>query len=293
MVNESPEYHEPPRRAQRFLRWFCAESFIEELEGDLFELFQEDVAAHGLDKANRRYVFNVVRYITPYFFARRDLSLHLYYRAMVKHNFIVSVRSLRKQLLFSFINTVGLAIGLAACFLILQYVNFEKSYDQFHQNGENIYRVTINRSATNHPGAGPALKADFPEVEEFARMLHQSIFIGNNAAWSYLDESGNEKVFNEERVYNVDASFLRMFSFPFIYGDPDNAMSDVSSVVISERISNKFFGSENPVGKTLVLNGDRSFTVTGVFQNVPENSHLEFEILVSYFHREGWGGWLG
>jgi len=294
MVNETPEFHEPPRRAQRFLRWFCAESFLEELEGDLSELFQEDVSTYGLHKANRRYVFNVVRYITPFFFAKRTFSLHLYYhRAMLKHNFKVSIRSLRKQMLFSLINVVGLAIGLAACMLILQYVRFERSYDRFHQNGEHIYRVTINQSAANHPGAGPALKADFPEVEEFARMLPQSIFIGNNAAWSYLDESGNEKVFNEERVYNVDASFLRMFSFPFIYGDPNTALSDVSSVVISERISNKFFGSENPVGKTLVLNGDRSFAITGVVQNVPENSHLEFEILVSYFHREGWGGGWG
>ena len=294
MVNETPEFHEPPRRAQRFLRWFCAESFLEELEGDLSELFQEDVSTYGLHKANRRYVFNVVRYITPFFFAKRTFSLHLYYhRAMLKHNFKVSIRSLRKQMLFSLINVVGLAIGLAACLLILQYVRFERSYDRFHQNGENIYRVTINQSAANHPGAGPALKADFREVEEFARMLPQSIFIGNNAAWSYLDESGNEKVFNEERVYNVDASFLRMFSFPFIYGDPNTALSDVNSVVISERISNKFFGSENPVGKTLVLNGNRSFSVTGVVQNVPENSHLEFEILVSYFHREGWGGGWG
>jgi len=293
MVNETPEFHEPPRRAQRFLRWFCAESFLEELEGDLSELFQEDVSTYGLHKANRRYVFNVVRYITPFFFAKRTFSLHLYYhRAMLKHNIKVSVRSLRKQLLFSLIHVVGLAIGLAACFLILQYVRFERSYDQFHQNGKNLYRVTINQSAANHPGAGPALKAEFPEVEEFARMLPQSIFIGNNGAWSYLDESGHEKVFNEEGLYNVDASFLRMFSFPFIYGDPNTALSDVSSVVISERISNKFFGSENPVGKTLVLNGERSFTVTGVLQNVPENSHLEFEILVSYFHREGWGsGW--
>ncbi|MFC4870694.1 ABC transporter permease [Negadavirga shengliensis] len=178
-----------------------------------------------------------------------------------------------------------MAIGMAACFLILQYVRFERSYDRFHENADRIYRVILERdqdlSAANHPGVGPALKADFPEVEEYARMAHQSIHLGDNVAVSYEDEQGNIKMFNEDRVYNVDPSFLTLFSFPFVYGDTENALSDASLIVISESISRKFFGSENPMGKTLHLLGRFPFTVNGVFQDVPENSHIQFDILIA------------
>ena len=100
------------------------------------------------------------------------------------------------------------------------------------------------------------------------------------------------KTFNEDRVYCADTSFLTMFSFPFVYGDPQQALADNSSIVISQSIARKFFGNENPLGKTLLLGGERPFTVTGVFKDVPENSHLKYDILVSFFLQDGWnGGW--
>ena len=213
---------------------------------------------------------------------------------MLKNYFKIAWRNLLRNKLFSSINIFGLAIGMSACFLIVQYVDFEKSYDDFHKNGDRIYRVILESDekdfATNHPGTGPAMKADFPEVESYARVVHQDIFNDGVSIWSQTDENNMGKVFSVDRVYNVEPSFLTMFSFPFIYGNPESAFPDRSSVVISESVSNKFFGPENPVGKTLVRNGRRAFKVTGVFKDIPENSHIKFDILVSYFMTDAWGG---
>jgi putative ABC transport system permease protein len=213
---------------------------------------------------------------------------------MYKNYFIISFRNLVRNKVFSIVNIFGLALGMAACFLIMMYVRFEMSYDRFHEKKDRIYRVVIDSDyssqvlATNHPAAGPAMKDEFPEVEEFARIVHLSMFTFTAASiWSYIDEKGNEKVFNEEKVYEVDPAFLTMFSFPFIHGNPETAFSDVLSVVISKTISEKFFGNDNPIGKTLVMNGMLNFAVTGVFEDISENSHIKFNILTSFIMRQG------
>lgn len=217
---------------------------------------------------------------------------------MLRNYLVLAYRNLLKRKLFSLINIVGLAIGIAACFLVLQFVSFELSYDRFQKDGDRIYRVTLESmlpsggvfSATNHPGVGPALKAEFPEVLDYARVAPQDLFLGKESAWSYTDPRGNTTVFNEENVYNVDPSFVTLFSFPFILGEPSKAFQDLNSVVISRRISSKFFGKENPMGKVLHLNGWRPMTVTGVFENIPENSHINFDILISFFFQAPFGG---
>ncbi len=283
----------PPKWANRFLEWYCAAELLDEVQGDLYEAFYFRVNKYGLQKAKWLFVKEVLLFCRPSSFKKNAPSHYVTNPDMFQNYLKIAFRNLVKSKAFSAINAFGLALGLAACFLIMQYVLFELSYDQFHQDGDRIYRVIhdVNetKSAATHPGVGPALEADFPEVEAYARAVHQSIFMGDIAAWSYVDEVGNTKVFNEEHVYSVDPSFLTMFSFPFIYGDPAQALDDVSSVVISETVAEKFFGAENPLGKTLLLDGGRSLTITGVFKDVSENSHIKFDILVSYFARSGWG----
>ena len=200
---------------------------------------------------------------------------------MIRNYFKIALRNLLKRRLFSIVNIFGLSIGLAACFLILHYVNFEWSYDNFHDDGNRIFRVLIKRSiasgdalfATTHPGVSPALKDQFSEIEESARIVPQSVFLNDVSVWTYVDERGQEKVFNEENVYCVDQAFLNLFSFPFLSGDLSTALLDPSSVVISETISRKYFGDQDPLGKTLLLNKDRRLTVTGVFKDIAGNSH--------------------
>ena len=129
---------------------------------------------------------------------------------MFKSYLTAAWRNIKKNKIFSFINIAGLAIGMAACLLILQYVNFESSYDRFNKSADNLYRVNISYSgsfsnlpamATNHPAVGPAMKADFPEVTDFARVVTTSLF-GAGFTLSYTDNKGNTITFNEDKIFN-------------------------------------------------------------------------------------------
>lgn len=202
----------------------------------------------------------------------------------------IAWRNLLKNKVFSLVNIFGLAIGMAACFFIFLYVRFEQSYDRFHKNAPNLYRVPISYSgslgsngigATTHPAVGPALKADFPEVINFTRLVHSSIRL-NASMVSHTDQSGNKVTYNEPRIYIADSSFLTMFSFPFEAGNPATALPNGNSMAISSTTAAKYFGKENAIGKTLFINGERPFKVAGVFQDIPENSHVKFDILISF-----------
>lgn len=209
---------------------------------------------------------------------------------MLKNYFVIAFRNMLKNKIFSTINVLGLAIGMASCFFIFLYVNFELSYDHFNKNANNLYRVNISYSgsfsnlppmATNHPAVGPAMKADFPEVTEFARAVNTTLFGG---AWvvSYKDNKANTITFNEDKILIADQSFLRLFTFPFIAGNSANALTEKNTMVISQSAAAKFFNRENPIGKTLYINKQAPVRVTGVFKDVPENSHIKFNMLVSF-----------
>lgn len=209
---------------------------------------------------------------------------------MLKNYFKIAYRTLLKNKAFSVLNIFGLAIGMAACFFIFQYVHFEQSYDRFNKHADNLYRVTISYSgsfsnlspmATNHPAVGPAMKAEFPEVVNEVRMFDPILF-SSSLAISYKNRSGNMTAFNEGKMYVADSSFFSMFSYPLLAGNPATALSQPNAIVISQTTANKYFGKENPIGKTLYLNQKLPFSITGVFRDAPENSHLKFDMLISF-----------
>jgi putative ABC transport system permease protein len=217
---------------------------------------------------------------------------------MIRNYLIVAWRNLIRNRVFSTINIAGLAIGLSICGLIYQYIQFERSYDQFNVNAGRLYRVPLGNvdtdhsqhtSATNHPAVGPALKADFPEVEAFSRLARTNFFV-SSVTLSAQDKKGNAVAFNEEKMFLADAPFLTMFSYPLLQGNPATALKEPNSIVISEAISKKFFGGEPALGKQMSLNRQVNLTVTGVLKDVPQNSHLSFNVLVSFSSlSENWG----
>ncbi len=288
--------HTPPKWADRFLEWYCTAQHIEEVQGDLYEAFFLRCNESGVAWARFLFIVDVFRSLSWRTVSQKAVTTNSI--PMFRNYFIIGYRNLLRNKVFSLINISGLAIGLAACFFIVLYVRFEMSYDRFHTKSDRIFRVTNYRfqgsnstkMATCNPGTGPAMKAEFPEVTDYARAVHQSLFMGGVAAWSHTDNEGSMKVFNEELLYDVDPSFLTVFDFPFVLGNPHDVLSDPKSVVVSETVAKKFFGKDNPLGKTMVLNGRRDFTVTGVFKDVPENSHIKFNILTSYFLKNGWDG---
>ncbi|MGC3944792.1 MAG: ABC transporter permease [Chryseolinea sp.] len=204
---------------------------------------------------------------------------------MIKSYFLVAWRNLLRNKIFSFINILGLFIGMAVVFMIYQYIQAERSYDLFHANASRLYRVPIQYggalaagpSATSHPSIGPAMKAELPEVEDFARLIRGSQFIGAATFTNESDPNG-PITFNEEAVFLADKAFLTMFSFPFVEGDT-SALTDMKSVVLNKKIAKKYFGDKPAVGNTLLLN--RMPLKVGAVVEVPENSHLQFNVLLS------------
>ena len=223
---------------------------------------------------------------------------------MLRNYLLVAIRNLIRNKVFSLINVAGLALGLSTCFVIYQYIQFERSYDRFHADADRIYRIpveytgsfsTLPFTATNHPAVGPALKADFPEVEDFARLVRLSLFT-NAAALAYEPAAGDVVAFNEGMIYVADPSFLSIFSFPMKEGTAATALQEPSSIVLTASIARKYFGDEPALGKELKLNGDNIMKVSGVLDDIPQNSHLQFDILLSFnLMAEKWGydiwGW--
>lgn len=200
---------------------------------------------------------------------------------MFRNYLLIAYRNLKRHKLFSFINISGLAVGMAACLVILLYASFELSYDNFHENGDRIFRVKKNfyvngklveEVATNYPAVGPALKANFPEVAQQARLYP---YRGGVVQYG-------QKNFYEEKVYFADPAFFTIFSFPFVSAKPAGLLTEANTGVISQRMARKYFGDQDPVGKVLELDKRLSFIISGVFKDIPASSHIKPDFVFSF-----------
>jgi putative ABC transport system permease protein len=193
---------------------------------------------------------------------------------MLKTYFKIAYRNLIRHKAYSIINISGLAIGMAASILILLWVQNELSYDRFHKNAEQIYRITCDASgfkAAVNPAAMPAgLKAQMPEIKNTVRLSHLS---------TNLFEIGNRK-FEEKRVFYVDDTFLQIFSYALVKGDPLTALKRVDGVLITQDMAKKYFGQEDAIGKVLRKDNGGNVVVTGVLANIPANSDLQFDFIL-------------
>ena len=198
---------------------------------------------------------------------------------MLKNYLFIALRHLRKRKGYTLINILGLALGLACCALIGLYVQDERSYDRYHEQAHQIYRVAqastahgnLTKSASTPAPLGPALAADYPEVVEAVRLfpLYQKTLVRHG-----------DNRFYEEHIIVADASLLDVFTFPLVRGDARTAFADPNSVLITERIAEKYFGQDDPLGKTLTFREQADYRVTGVLQNIPTNSHFAFDMVL-------------
>lgn len=212
---------------------------------------------------------------------------------MIRNLFLTALRSLKKNKFFSFLNIAGLAIGMAVFLLIAQYVYFEKSYEDFIPDRDNIYRVALTTylnnelafsSAENYPGVGPALLAELPEVESFARLYNMGY--KNNVIITNEEAKPDPIALKHRRFLYADSAFLPLMKYEMVSGDAKTALAQPLSAVISEQYAKMYFGDEDPMGKTLRLQDDdynnELVKITGVFKNLPANTHLKFDVLFSY-----------
>ncbi|HTE32325.1 MAG TPA: ABC transporter permease, partial [Chryseolinea sp.] len=275
--------------AIRLLNWFCPSELFEGIAGDLEEQFEADCQDVGQKKASRRMFWNVVRFFRPEILIRNKFSSPLNEFIMIQSYIKVASRNIMKRKMYSFINAVGLSIGIAFCILIYLFIMDERSFDQFQEHKESLYRLEVQWFNTWDPSAEPfskhcwlqttvrdALKTDFPEVEFATRFTPDT-----KAAFLYKD-----KVFTEPITF-VDKDFFAMFSFPLVAGNREKLFGDKSDIVITPEIAEKYFGEEDPLGKTVILDigGDKEFSVAGIIQSPPSNSSIDFKILVPQENR--------
>jgi len=271
MKNRSSSPYSPPKLAQ----WLLARTIEKDIRYSALGDFDEISASIAQEKGNhqaRLWYWTQVAKSIPSFIAD---SLHWRYH-MFQNYLKVAFRKIMRQKVFSFINIAGLTIGMAICILILLWVQDELNYDRFHENADNIYRIVLNdqkygmRWPVVSIPVGPSLKQEFPEILDSTRV---SDFRGL--------VTRDEKKYDEIGAY-VDPSFLEIFSFPFEKGNPKTALSSPPSMVISQKMAEKFFGYEDPLGKNLKLNNDLDLTVTGIFKNMPRNSYFDLDFLVPF-----------
>jgi putative ABC transport system permease protein len=201
-------------------------------------------------------------------------------------NFLrIAFRNLFRRKGFTVLNLLGLAMGMSCCLLIFEYVAYERSYDTFHENADRIFRVQdeeyqngrlVVPCAAAMPGVAPAMKREFPEVEDACRLRKVEFLLGNDA---------KNLRFREPTVYYADAAVLDIFNLRLQKGDAKTALARPGKVLLSAEEARKYFGSEDPLGKVLTVHrggGPLLLEVTGVFKDYPPNSHLKFTVLVSY-----------
>ena len=198
---------------------------------------------------------------------------------MLKNYLTIALRHLRKHKGYALINVLGLSLGLACCLLMLLYVQDERSYDRYHEQVDQIYRVTMaitahgkrTHLASTPAPLGPAVVTDYPEVAKAARLfpLHQKTLLRHG-----------DKRFYEEHIIVADASLLDLFTFPLVRGDARTALDDPNAILISERVAEKYFGQANPLGKTLTFREETDYRVAGVLKNIPANSHFVFDVVL-------------
>jgi putative ABC transport system permease protein len=204
---------------------------------------------------------------------------------MFRSFFLVAARNITRNKIFSLIHVLGLSLGIAAFVMLFKYVNFELCYDVFHHKAENIYRIRHDAfregrlessSAITYYAAAPAIKASFAEVTNYVR-LHRA-----DGMMNYYRADGTVISFHETKSYYADSSFFSMFDFPLLKGSKENVLRQKNSMLLSASAALKYFGNENPIGKTIHLTTEwegGAYTVEGVFEDIPENSHIQFDFL--------------
>jgi putative ABC transport system permease protein len=279
----------PPKIPVQLLRRFCDPRLLEDVEGDLVELFQER-AIKNQRKANWLFALDVMLLLRPGII--KKLSFTYNAMPMLYNDLRTAVRHSVRQKGYTLLNLAGLAVGLASCICILLYVKDELGIDKFHANGDRTYQVWRNMYQGNGevsttPGIpqplADVLKTEYPQIGDVALL-----------SWEFetLFSFDNKSTFETGR--HASPEFFKVFDFPFIAGDPATALNDLHSVVISETLAKKYFGDNwkgDALGKSFKIDNEQEFAITGIFQDPGTNSSLRFDWVMpadTYIQQKAW-----
>lgn len=264
----------PPKFAQRLLGWYCRAELLEDLQGDLNEYFDRNVRKYGLTKARLIYVIDVIKFLRTYTIRKPEIINLLIHWIMIGNYIKTSGRSIVRHKLFSFINIIGLAVSMSVGLVMIAFMSDLFSYDQFHEKKDRIFRLTTTSGsmdlATTSVIAGKKIKETISGIEDLT-LLRRGF--------------GGDVTFEEKALplggLWADESFLKVFTFPLLYGDPLTALKEPYSLVLTEKSARKIFGTTEVVGKSLTFD-THNYMVTGVLKDIPKLSHLQFEALASF-----------
>jgi putative ABC transport system permease protein len=270
-----------PLLGKAALWFFLNEDDYYQAIGDFEEVYRERVRTKGSAIANLWFWLMFFKSL-PLF-----ISNSIYWSAVMIKNYLkVSLRNIRRHKGYSFINIAGFAIGMACCLLVLLYVRHELSYDRYHKDVERVCRIVVDirEQTTNRvfalvsPTVAPALKADYPHVEHAARTL---------IAWRSQLVKRQDTFFYEDRFMCADQELFDVLTFQFIQGNPQEALTRPNTLVVSQRMAIKYFGTANPLGDTLEIN-QQEYEITGVVTDCPENTHLKYDLIASLETLKDW-----
>ena len=271
---------QPPKYWLRFFSWYCNPEYAEDIEGDLLERFEKRKELGA--PAKWLFITDVLRLFRPGIIRNFNKTQKLSNMAMIKNDLKTSLRLIRKEKLYSGINILGLTAGFVIALLILFYVKFELSYEQYNPNADHMVRITmdyldgedlVDQDCETYHILGPLIDGEFPEVQDFTRAF------GVDDIQLRIED----KYLRGLKIYAVDQSFLKLFNYPLIQGDGRTALASPNEIVLTESAAIKYFGTKDILGKTII--GRESYPplkVVGVTRDSPANTHLKFEMLISY-----------
>lgn len=266
---------QPPKWALNFLRWFCKDEYLNEIEGDLLEMFHRR-SEESKWKANTFFIWNVLRSFRLINMKGMELIKS---NGMWRNYLKVGYRSLRRESKFTLINLIGLAMGLAIFFTIIQLVNHEYSYDTFHSKGDRIFEVI--QVFENADGEDPEIWTSFKladALENELSIVEKAVSIhGAASTWVTAD---NERFFEEEGIV-AGAQFFDIFDFKLLKGTKEQALSAKRSIVLSASLARKYFDHKDPIGETVSLDFYGNFTVSAVMEDIPSNSYIQFNYIIT------------
>ncbi|MEP1097096.1 MAG: ABC transporter permease [Cyclobacteriaceae bacterium] len=266
----------------RLIGWFCSIDYLDMVQGDLVELYHFRIKKIGFTKATIR--FAVDCFVSVFiFFSKGQSQYSINNLDMFRINIVIAYRNIISNKLTTAISMLGLCLGITACLLIVQYIHFETSYDSYHPNAQNIYRVGMNLiskdnisgSAGTYYTLGEQAKEKFPEIINY----FTSTF--NTATYGEIryGKEGQEQISKANNVYNVDPSILEMFEFDLQEGSFDDALKGTKNAIMTRSMSERIFSGESAIGKTIYWD-DAPFDIVAVVADQPANSHLKFDLLL-------------
>lgn len=268
-----------PRLADRLINRLINHVYLDEILGDLQEEYQSNINQKGKTRATLKYWQSTIRFINTRTL-KRTTSLNN--TAMLKNYILIALRNIARQKVYSVINIVGLALGIACSLLLMLYVINELSYDKFHDNATRIVRASteyeydgeVDKSYYTPTALLPALQDLFPEVKTGVRLFYPANFRAPIISFG-------QKTFAEPGFCYADSTFFEMFSFSLLEGNATTVLDEPNNIVLTKTSERKYFGDASAMNQTLIVQG-KAFKVTGIVEDVPANSTIQFDFVASF-----------